>query len=518
MAAMKTVCVTLDGLYQSAVPFDGIFRVKLNRAAICEEHKVCVLPKEWQTIEFTADGVATVDLIPNSMFGEGTYYEYEIKCRLNTGAYVYDKYGKWKCITKGVFVAPDHDCNFSEIATVQPMAEEPIEAAKAYASEAKECVNKVSQVVADFGDELKAETEERKQADTKTLAAAKDYTDEAIAGIDLSPYAEKDKLAAETERAKSAELANAQAIQSEATAREQGDNETLKCATEYADAAVGKIDLTPYAKKNADNTFTGANTFEGAVGVKTIIANEKTAQGDTIYDSVKIKKSDGSDGAMIDFGGTNSGNGGIVRGLKNPQQIYDATSKYYVDQQISNLANSKASNTALEQGLAGKSDKSHTHNISDINNLLAALESLDSSIGAIYGDMATKSELEKKANKRDTDFGKCYIMTDNYQEVHDGAHCIVRSGVACIALTENFDYFKTDIIITFDTLDNYGLVYIRVGADVITPNGEIWKENFFASKLFNQLGITPEVGVPYTLTMRVFNNNGSTVTKFEVSK
>lgn len=174
--------------------------------------------------------------------------------------------------------------------------------------------------------------------------------------------------------------------------------------------------------------------------------------------------------------------------------------------------------TSLQTEVASKADKSHTHDISGINNLRAALESLDSSIATVHGEMATKSELEKKANKRDTDFGKCYIMTDNYQEVHDGAHCIVQSSSACIALMGGGSYPETTIIITFETLeDRY--VGLDVDTPVLMPDGSIISNDVISAfQLFYQLKFAPRVGVPYTLTMRVFNKDGSSVAKFEVSE
>jgi hypothetical protein len=137
MDKLRTVKIKLKGLYQSAEPFDGILRVKLSRPAKSEETGICVFPEEWQTIAFSSGGEAVAELIPNSLLGEGTFYNYEIVCNLNTGAYVYDKYGKKKTISKGIFVVPEADCDLADIVTLDPPVEVPIDASALNASKAK---------------------------------------------------------------------------------------------------------------------------------------------------------------------------------------------------------------------------------------------------------------------------------------------------------------------------------------------------------------------------------------------
>lgn len=138
---MKTVKVSVRGLYHNAKPFCGKIRFKLSCCSAVGNS--IIVPKEWDEYPFeTNSEIVEINLIPNSLTGEGSFYYYEIEYCKNTGAYIYDKYGKRKAILSGVCVVPDYDCNFIDIATIEAPQADPVDLSKAYASEAKEAVTR----------------------------------------------------------------------------------------------------------------------------------------------------------------------------------------------------------------------------------------------------------------------------------------------------------------------------------------------------------------------------------------
>lgn len=136
---MHTVKVSVRGLYHNAKPFCGKIRFKLSCCSAIGNS--IIVPKEWDEYPFeTNSEIVEINLIPNTLTGENSFYYYEIEYCKNTGAYIYDKYGKRKAILSGVCVVPDHDCNFIDIATIEAPEADPVDLSKAYASEAKKAL------------------------------------------------------------------------------------------------------------------------------------------------------------------------------------------------------------------------------------------------------------------------------------------------------------------------------------------------------------------------------------------
>lgn len=140
MAELHTVKITIDAKFQNGAPFDGVLRLRLSRAVNIADGGGVVVPREWQEVQIRADKpeTAEVELIPNALLGEGTFYHYELVQVCNTGAYQYDRYGKRRTAEKGAIVVPDRDCKFSEIVVIAPPESMNLESAKAYASIAKQ--------------------------------------------------------------------------------------------------------------------------------------------------------------------------------------------------------------------------------------------------------------------------------------------------------------------------------------------------------------------------------------------
>lgn len=146
MSDLHTVKITIDAKFQNGAPFDGVLRLRLSRAVNAVDGGGVVVPREWQEVQIRADKpeTAAVELIPNALLGEGTFYHYELVQVANTGAYQYDRYGKRRTAEKGAIVVPDRDCDISEIITLPPTDESP-ETAEAFASEAKQAANRAEE-------------------------------------------------------------------------------------------------------------------------------------------------------------------------------------------------------------------------------------------------------------------------------------------------------------------------------------------------------------------------------------
>lgn len=140
MADLHTVKITIDAKFQNGLPFDGVLRLRLSHAVNVADGGGVVVPREWQEVQIRADKpeTAAVELIPNALLGEGTFYHYELVQVCNTGVYQYDRYGKRRTAEKGAIVVPDRDCKFSEIVVIAPPESMNLESAKAYASIAKQ--------------------------------------------------------------------------------------------------------------------------------------------------------------------------------------------------------------------------------------------------------------------------------------------------------------------------------------------------------------------------------------------
>lgn len=190
MAELHTVKITIDAKFQNGLPFDGVLRLRLSRAVNVADGGGVVVPREWQEVQIRADKpeTAEVDLIPNALLGEGTFYHYELVQVCNTGAYQYDRYGKRRTAEKGAIVVPDRDCDISELITLPP-TDETRETAEAFASEAKQAAADARKIAEDLAD----------TAGMAEVAFSGDYNDlkntpEIPKPQDLTPYAKTDDV------------------------------------------------------------------------------------------------------------------------------------------------------------------------------------------------------------------------------------------------------------------------------------------------------------------------------------
>ena len=156
---MKTVTVTVNTLFQNATPFEGFIRVRLGTPLV-EVDSTFIAQLNPQEIDFGGGNPeASFLAIPNSILGEDTYYVVEIYRDTLVGAH-----HEYDLIHTSNIVIPDHDCNLADIAIVEPIAPEPVEVSKKYASEAK-----LSAI----------EAEEAKESAKKAAAAAEYFADNA---------------------------------------------------------------------------------------------------------------------------------------------------------------------------------------------------------------------------------------------------------------------------------------------------------------------------------------------------
>ena len=156
---MKTVTVTVNTLFQNATPFEGFIRVRLGTPLV-EVDSTFIAQLNPQEIDFSGGNPeASFLAIPNSILGEDTYYVVEIYRDTLVGAH-----HEYDLIHTSNIVIPDHDCNLADIAIVEPIAPEPVEVSKKYASEAK-----LSAI----------EAEEAKESAKKAAAAAEYFADNA---------------------------------------------------------------------------------------------------------------------------------------------------------------------------------------------------------------------------------------------------------------------------------------------------------------------------------------------------
>ena len=129
---MKTVTVTVNTRFQNATPFEGFIRVRLGTPLVGVDN-MFVAQLNPQEIDF-GGGNPEVSFIaiPNSILGEDTYYVVEIYRDTLVGAH-----HEYDIIHTSNIVIPDHDCNLADITIVEPIAPEPLEVSKKYASESK---------------------------------------------------------------------------------------------------------------------------------------------------------------------------------------------------------------------------------------------------------------------------------------------------------------------------------------------------------------------------------------------
>lgn len=138
----KTVKITIEGLFQNALPFDGVIRFKLSRP--CRADEQYILPDKWQEVGFRSNGVSVVELIPNSLLGERTFYEFEV-VRKRFGVPMSEKSIRLNTIHRGAIYVPDYDCNFVDLAVLAHDIPDLFGACYALASQAKQAAAQANQ-------------------------------------------------------------------------------------------------------------------------------------------------------------------------------------------------------------------------------------------------------------------------------------------------------------------------------------------------------------------------------------
>lgn len=156
---MQTVTVTVNSIFQNATPFEGFIRVRLGTPLV-EVDSTFIAQLNPQEIDFGGGNPEVSFLaIPNSILGEDTYYVVEIYRTTLVGAH-----HEYDLLLTSNVVIPDHDCNLADITILEPIAPEPVEVSKKYASEAKQSA---------------LEAEEAKEEAKKAAAAAEYFADNA---------------------------------------------------------------------------------------------------------------------------------------------------------------------------------------------------------------------------------------------------------------------------------------------------------------------------------------------------
>ncbi len=156
---MQTVTVTVNSIFQNATPFEGFIRVRLGTPLV-EVDSTFIAQLNPQEIDFGGGNPEVSFLvIPNSLLGEDTYYVVEIYRTTLVGAH-----HEYDLLLTSNVVVPDHDCNLADITVLEPIAPEPVEVSKKYASEAKQSA---------------IEAEAAKEAAKKAAAAAEYFADNA---------------------------------------------------------------------------------------------------------------------------------------------------------------------------------------------------------------------------------------------------------------------------------------------------------------------------------------------------
>lgn len=122
----RTLTAVMD--FQDGTPFDGTLEVRLNASSKTDEKLVA--PRVWQEVPFT-DGSAAVELYPNSVLEEGSYYTVHVYSTSTVKGYK----SKTK-ILETAFTMPDADACLHELATLTPMSPSAVDAVRLIANEA----------------------------------------------------------------------------------------------------------------------------------------------------------------------------------------------------------------------------------------------------------------------------------------------------------------------------------------------------------------------------------------------
>jgi hypothetical protein len=270
---MDTVKVVADAFFQDLNAFNGFIKITLVPELV-QVSTNFVSSLDPQEVNFSR-GSCTLNIVPNSQTGEGSYYKIQIVRRQTIGAGHRDT-----AIFSGVAVVPDHDCNLSDIITVEPVQPEPIEAAKIYASEAKAAAVQ-SQTYAEQSGASSTSAENYANMANTASTNAQTYAEQSGASSTSAESARDAALAAQAG-------AEAAAVQSQTYAEQSGASSTSAetastNAMTYAGNAESAKDRAVEAETDALAAQASAESARDAalaaqVGAETARVGAETAQ------------------------------------------------------------------------------------------------------------------------------------------------------------------------------------------------------------------------------------------------
>lgn len=106
--AATTVKLTAVMDFQDGLPFAGVLTVELN--ATSKTENAIVGPRYNASASFSSVGTAVVNVVPNELLEEGTYYTATITDSEGKTVYLSDR-----------FVVPNRNCYLHELGTIAPV-------------------------------------------------------------------------------------------------------------------------------------------------------------------------------------------------------------------------------------------------------------------------------------------------------------------------------------------------------------------------------------------------------------
>lgn len=233
------------------------------------------------TTVWLKDGAATVPLVDNASLGQGSYYTLRLYSVETHGTSVTDV-----PVGTYVFVMPARDCDITEIITVAPTRPEPIEAAKAYASEAKEYAS---------------EAKESEQASKETLDAVEEYANTTKNTYDAFIIKEEQAII-DVDNAKNSAITAVDSAQ--LASLETIDAASKTAITEFT--AVTEAANTKIADVVTDAETAAADAVAAKTAAETAKTNAETAKTDaeTAADLASESASLAATYAIVVFDGT----------------------------------------------------------------------------------------------------------------------------------------------------------------------------------------------------------------------
>ena len=245
---LSPVKVSLKGLFQDSRPVTGYVTTELSHAG--ELGGELIVPFV-QKHEFSTAGVTYFPLVPNAQTGENTYYKYTVVRTERISAVDTKEY----VVLSGNMVVPEYDCNMLDIIVVPEFVPEPIEAAKMYASEAKEAAFRIENLLSTTEDSsAKAEAaaaraEEAARSSEASLALIESTSSEVLSREEALLTA----AATAEDAAKSAKASEKLSIDA-ASAAMESEQRALSSATDadiYASRALAAEDMAKGYAANA---------------------------------------------------------------------------------------------------------------------------------------------------------------------------------------------------------------------------------------------------------------------------